>query len=357
MKPIQFAVGTYTETQPHVPHAKGEGISLIALDEDSGRLTLLSTMGGIINPTYLHWNGDKKMLFTITEEEGPGWVQGFTIDSEKSELSPEEILPGPGAGGCHLSGMGDRLFATAYGGGTMTAYRLDDGLLSETIAAFSYHGNGANRNRQEAPHLHQAVVTPDGELLYLCDLGSDKIWTHELSSGLPGVQKIALSLPSGYGPRHLILDPESPTAFILCELIPKLLTAIILPDGSMTIVDETDMTLRNLGGKDCAPAAVKIHPSGKTLAVSNRFCDTITVFAIVRWDGGAPFLKKLEEFSCGGKTPRDITFSPSGRWLLMANQDSDTITTRSFHPQDGIPLEPWGPEFSLGTPVCVVPLD
>jgi 6-phosphogluconolactonase len=106
---------------------------------------------------------------------------------------------------------------------------------------------------------------------------------------------------------------------------------------------------------------VKLHPSGRTLAVSSRFDDSISVFSISRGGAGsetgeAAVLSLADRFSCRGKTPRDITFSPDGRQLFIANQDSHNISCRNFSPSSGMPAEGWAGEVSTGSPVCIVVL-
>src|SRR5690349_2386135 len=88
------------------------------------------------------------------------------------------------------------------------------------------------------------------------------------------------------------------------------------------------------GNASCA--AIRISSDGKAVYVSNRFQDSIAVFAV---EGGT--LKLLQHQSTLGKTPRDINIDPryshllqmtyirSGTLLLVANQDSSDIT--AFH--------------------------
>ena len=234
--------------------------------------------------------------------------------------------------------------------------------MGELVASRDYRGHGPNPERQAGPHAHQITLSPWGGRLYLCDLGSDAVWMHQ-----PGdtdhpenPAQIALEVPPGYGPRHLAYDPVLPLAYILCELLPRLLVAAIDPEtGVMRILEEHD-TVAEEQMTISAPAAVKVHPSGQTLAVSNRFDDTIAVFAILRagGEGGSSVrLSLVNRFPCGGKAPRDIEFNTTGNRLLIANQDSHNISCRHFDPQSGLPVEDWASGYSTGSPVCILALD
>jgi 6-phosphogluconolactonase len=255
----------------------------------------------------------------------------------------------------------------------LTGFALENGNIGGVNYHVDYQGRGPNPERQETPHAHQVKRSPYAPFLYVCDLGTDTIWMHSLGpeSGQTGKPDTALVVPPGYGPRHLACDPILPAAYILCELVPKILVAEIDTKNSlMKVVQELDTV-----GADktdiTAPAAVKLHPSGRTLAVSNRFDDTIAVFSIHRegqentrppadesvpTNATTPSLRLIERFPCGGKTPRDIEFSPDGEILFMANQDSHSLTSRYFDAESGLPTADSGPTIQTGAPVCVVAL-
>ena len=221
-----------------------------------------------------------------------------------------------------------------------------------------YEGRGPNAGRQEASHAHQVTLSPWGPHLYVCDLGSDTLWMHpaDAADDESRPPAMALKAPPGYGPRHLAYDPVLPAAYIQCELVARILVAVINPDtGAMTLLEEHDTAAPDRMDI-AAPAAVKVHPSGRTLAVSNRFDDTIAVFSIHR-SAGAPALTLADRFPCGGQAPRDIEFNSAGTRLFIANQDSHAVTCRHFDGGSGLPADGWAAPLETGSPVCVVMLD
>lgn len=52
------------------------------------------------------------------------------------------------------------------------------------------------------PHAHW--VSEQDNILYLADLGCDRIYRYELKDGLPEKELEALVLPTGEGPRQLL---------------------------------------------------------------------------------------------------------------------------------------------------------
>jgi 6-phosphogluconolactonase len=64
-------------------------------------------------------------------------------------------------------------------------------------------------------------------------------------------------------------------------LNPVLLIAGILENGTMNILEEIE-TVSTKDWEIAAPVAIKIHPSGNSLLVSNCFVDTISLFTLDR---------------------------------------------------------------------------
>ena len=364
-----LAIGSYTKHK--TIDARGAGVSIVRRGDDHNSFAIVSEDASVQNPTYLDWDPNTRRLYSVSETSGgKGAVAAFSVGKD-GRLGFLDQREGSGRSACHLVALPnlESLFAASYSGGQLTGFALEKGNIGGVFYHCDYSGSGPNSERQNAPHAHQVTMSPFGPFLYVCDLGTDTIRMHKLDSGSTrvGEPDTALAVPPGYGPRHLTYDPLSPTAYILCELVPKLLVAAIdTTSGRMNAVQELDTVEPEKAGI-AAPAAVKLHPSGRTLAVSNRFDDTIAVFAIARrtgtdgqavaGDAAVPSLSLVQRFPCAGKTPRDICFSPDGGTLFIANQDSHTVTTRYFDTITGLPGPDWGPSIKTGAPVCVVIID
>jgi 6-phosphogluconolactonase len=347
-------------------------VSIISLsDAAAPQFDRWAEYSGLENPAYLSWDPMRNLLFAVSEAgSDPGAIHALELNAEDG-IRPRSRSQGPGYDGCHisLSPDGSRLYAASYGAGRYDEYLVaDDGTL-ELAVQFCFSGSGPNRSRQESPHAHQVLTSPWSRVRYVCDLGSDWVWMLDsrpdpgkpLDGGSLNVRE-ALAAPAGYGPRHLTFDPEMRAAYILCELEPRILFVTIdAGDGTMTIAGEYDSSSpASESGNETAPApaAIKLHPSGRTLAVSARFTDSIAVFAIERNPAArTAVLHSVGEFPCGGKTPRDIEFSPDGTLLLIGNQDSDTVTSLHFHPGTGLTEGSAGPSLAVGAPACIVSLE
>ncbi len=60
----------------------------------------------------------------------------------------------------------------------------------------------------------------------------------------------------------------------------------------------------------------------------------IAVFAIDLADG---MLRRIDQLSSGGKTPRNLVIDPTGGLLVVANRDSDNLAVFHIDPRTGYP--------------------
>lgn len=340
---LRLYVGSVNAPNPWF-RAMGEGVTVCELDETTGSITRVASHPEAENAMWMVKT--RARLLVATECANDGGEVG-TFDFALTRVGPRQKTPGSAI--CHLALSPDAgiLYAVSYLGG-VTVHAIDGGgVVSAAHQTIAYEGASVNADRQERSHPHQAVVSPDGGFLFVCDLGCDKVWIHRIEGSRLGPAH-AITTPSGCGPRHLVFHPQLPRFYLLGELD----AAVHVYEGR-----NTDWTL--LASHSALPIAftgtpagggIRIHPCGKSLAVSERGSNTIAVFRID--DQGELTLAK--SFSTLGKCPRDFDFTPSGRNLVVLNQDSDTVFAFAFDPADGLPTGQAGTSFSIGCPVCVI---
>ncbi len=344
---IPFFVGSYTMPAGHVKYGHGEGISSCRLNLETGEITREHVLGGIDNPSYLARDPRSPFLYVASESfEGLSRVHSFQIGTD-NHLTAVSEQPTHGGANCHVHCFGDQLFSASYVNGNMAVYSIDNGRLSFDQLA-KYQGNGPNTNRQESAHAHQAMTTPDGRWLYVCDLGSDKIWRHSLNR-FKGEPDGFTRVPGGSGPRHLAFHPTMPFAYVVSELSTHLLVCDYDAEtGGLTIVEELTTLPQDYNGTPAA-AAVRVHPAGRAIYFSNRQHNSVTTFSI----DGTGSLKLVNCQLSGGEEPRDINVDPSGQFLLIANQDGDNIAVRRLDPKTGLPGSELIHKFVCKTPVNI----
>ena len=71
---------------------------------------------------------------------------------------------------------GKWVFAGNYTSGSLSVLPVNkDGSLGAATAVIEHAGSGKNPERQEKPHVHCTIISPDNKWLYVPDLGIDKV--------------------------------------------------------------------------------------------------------------------------------------------------------------------------------------
>ena len=158
------------------------------------------------------------------------------------------------------------------------------------------------------------------------------------------------------GPRHLAFHPTMSRCYVLTELSPAVEVFSYENAAASFSRLQTIPTIQDsITVGRINPAAIKIHPNGQFLYVSNRGVEGAAAQSIVQYkidetEGTLTFVGKQ---STKGLVPRDFTFDPSGQFMLVANQNSDNIVTFRINATTG-QLEETGQSFEVATPVCLV---
>lgn len=309
-----------------------------------GKLRLAETFNAV-NASWLCLSPDETKLYAVGETkrfrgETGGSVQSYAV-SPQGGLTETAIAPTHGEEPCHLTLVGNILIASNYGSGSISRFMLnEDGALGEALPLIQLEGRGPDRERQEGPHAHQTCLTPGGWLA-ATDLGTDSVLFYpapEITAAQPTAQRV--KTPAGFGPRHCAFPRGKNVWYAVCELRSELL----IYRGSAS--DAMLIGRVPVGGTSNYPAALRLSPDERMLAVTGRGENIISLFAI----GENGMLSLLNEASSRGDWPRDVQFSPDGRWLVCANQRSNTLT--AFEIINGR-LE-YRSELRVSAPSCVV---
>lgn len=333
-------------------------IHVFDLDVERVTPTLVhrSATDAVAQPTYLAMNPSAPVLYAVNEIDD-GEIVSFHIDVADGRLTEWQRVPSAGDGPCHVATDGDHLHVANYRSGSACGYEIEsDGRIGELVWSAHHSGSGPHP-RQDAPHAHCAVVDPRRPSVHVVDLGTDRVvrYDREPATGRFAVEG-ELHLPPGSGPRHLTFDPTGRLAYVVCELDNTVVSVAVGADGGL-VPHETWSTLADATmGADGAPvdslaAAIRVHPAGDRLYVSNRGHDDVAVFAIHDHR-----LIPLGNVTAGGEGPRDIVIEPSGSVLLIANQRSGHITACALGDRRDLP-RPMGVLAELPEPTCVLAVE
>ena len=347
-KDFYLLVGTYTNTQ------KTNGIHVYTFNSETGAFQEKSKFVDIANPSYLAVSKDRKNVYSVSEA-GPGkGVNAFSFDPATGKLTFLNSGSAGGNGPCYVS-VDDKkqmVFAGNYGGGSLSATRLNsDGSLSGDVQVIQHEGSSVNKSRQDKPHVHAVVLSPDNRYLFVPDLGTDKVNIYSIDSKkskplTPSGQPFATVNPGG-GPRHLTFHPNGKFAYVILE-IEGAIAAFDHKDGKLNHLQTITMLAPDFDGKVGA-ADIHISPDGKFLYGSNRGeANDIVIYSIDK-KGKLNYAGRQTE---GIDTPRNFAIDPSGNFLLVGNQNGNDIAIFRRDKKTGL-LAPTASSIEVDKPVCL----
>jgi 6-phosphogluconolactonase len=356
-------VGTYTEPilfgTGKVLQGKGEGIYVYRLDESSGALEPMAKTTGIANPSYLAFDASQRFLYAVNElktyeGKATGTVSAFAVDPRTGALDFLNRQVTHGTDPCHVAIDANRkhVFVANFMSGSVCALPVrEDGSLGEACDVVQHEGSSVDPRRQGGPHAHSVTLDASDRLVFVPDLGLDKLMLYRFD---PTAGKLSanavpwIELQRGAGPRHLALHPNGRFAYLVNEL-DSTVVALSYDSGRGIFAQlQTVRTLPDSFGGENTCADIHVHHSGRFLYTSNRGHDSI---AIHRIDPHLGTLSDAQHEATGGRTPRSFAIDPAGRFLVVANQDSDTLVTFSIDAQSR-KLRPVHAA-NAPTPVCV----
>jgi 6-phosphogluconolactonase len=345
---FDLLIGTYTK-------GKSKGIYVYRFYAESGHVAYLNEIDDVSNPSYLCVSDDDKYVFAVDEDGKDGGVSAFTFDPHLGKLTFINKQASGGADPCYVGVDKDmkNVFVANYSSGSLAVLPVGkDGSLSPVSQLIQDQGHGVNKDRQEGPHVHMAMFSPDEKYLFYNDLGTDKINIMRYHPSHPEPLTPAtppfVSVPDGDGPRHIVFSNDKKHAYLVTEMGSNV-HAFDYDNGKLKEIQSITLLRDGFKGQT-AGAAIKISPDGRFLYASNRLeTNEISVYAI---DPDSGKLILVQRVSSLGKNPRDFAIDPNGNFLLVANQSSDNIFVYHIDKSSG-KINPAMITIEIGSPVCL----
>ncbi|KAL9107489.1 MAG: hypothetical protein Q9227_007590 [Pyrenula ochraceoflavens] len=234
-------------------------------------------------------------------------------------------------------------------------------------------------NRQDAPHLHEAILDPTQQYLLIPDLGADLVRILAIDSQTNTLTELSpLHTASGSGPRHgaFSLDPISGSyIFYLDAEISSTVTAYRVSYSNGTA---GGLTFNEIGvysslapGQAIPPtttgestgvaAEIAVGPDGSTLLVSNRRdlsfnntsppSDSLALFDINAADGTLTFQSL---YPAGGSYARQFAINRAGDLVAVGLQQSGILAVFERDCATGVIGREVGRVEGLGQVTCAV---
>ncbi|MFV0337697.1 MAG: lactonase family protein [Chthoniobacterales bacterium] len=342
-----FYLGTLTK------EGGSQGIYKSSLHPETGKLDTPRLVAEAKNPSFLTLSPNGKYAYAalLTEKE----ISAYSVEADGS-LTLLNTRPSGGATPCHITtdSQGRYVFVANYSDGTAACFSVQqDGSLGEETSSVAFDGSGPNVGRQKGSHAHGIYPDSKDRFVYVCDLGSDQVWSLAFDSSngsLMPTTPASGHVPPGGGPRHLAFHPNGKFAYTNNEMGLSVTvfsidpqTGTLMPLQTLSTLSDTNTLTDNV-----TTSALFIHPTGRWLYVSSRVSDQISVFSIAE-DGQ---ISLLENVPAEVKIPRGMGLDPTGNYLIVAGEKDDALCVFRIDSATG-KLTFTGEKITAPAPVCV----
>ncbi len=320
---------------------KGEekGLYVFKFNPENGSLKLKSQEDVGPSPSFFCFGKDSSLFYTINEvmEFKGSFGGGLTtlrINAETGQVLEKlnEMLI-PYAGPCYISLSSDdkHLLIANYPNGSVVVVQLGtDGIPKAITDTILYVKEEPDRS-----HAHMIKPDPAGKLIYVADLGLDRIVSYTLDTlngKLIGREEGITDLPQGSGPRHFVFNRDGSVLYVINELSSTITVFSVDRDSGLLSPVQTVKTISEDFIENNYCAEIALGKDERFLYGSNRGENTIVVFRIL--NNGE--LELAGRVPCGGDWPRHFIIHPGGKYLLVGNQKSGNISVFKINHDTGL---------------------
>ena len=321
-------IGTYTDSG-------SRGIYRTTFSDEG--FTAPELVVEVDNPSFLALTADRSRLYAVSEggTDDTSALSAYRYDAEADTFTLINRQPTRGASPCYVRLYGGSAFTANYTGGSFSMFPIaEDGSLGEP-AEQEFEPREGSRS-----HVHGLFEAPDGESMYVTDLGRNEIFQIDAQ----GRELSRTQLRMGVGPRHMAFSKDGKVAYALNEYEGTVYAFDIEQQGLSL---KQEIASDSVGGRGSAD--IHLSADGRFLYASNRLKeDGISVFSV----GEDGRLTKVG-YTLTGVHPRNFTLTADNRFLLVAVRDSNRVEVYARDAKTGL-LSPTAMSLDLSHPVCLV---
>jgi 6-phosphogluconolactonase len=247
------------------------------------------------------------------------------ITTVSADLEVLDTIPSDGADPCHLAITSDARFLSCsnYSSGNLSVFALaEDGRITGQTDLVQHEGTGPHAERQEAAHVHMAVIRD--QIVSVVDLGTDEIRSYTLTDGGKLEPLSVSAMPPGTGPRQLVRRPGSDLAYVVGEVAGTLIVVRESPVGTfipLRVVPATKTPY--VEGPKGPNWVAHLELLGDRLYLSNRNPDCVTEFDVSTEEPTA-----LADHPSGA-FPRHFTIADDTIYVAAQREDAIVAFPRS----------------------------
>lgn len=299
----------------------GKGIYRGELDTDTESIERPEVYIEVPQATYLALS-KQNILYTVCKSEDgeKGGIAAYDLNGDTPKFLNAVTAVGAPPAYVAVDEQRQLVYAANYHKGEVLVYRIaTDGSIS--LASTDTHVGNGPRPEQDSAHVHYTDLTPDQRLV-VCDLGTDEVVTYDVSAEGNLTKVATYRTEPGFGPRHLVFNPNGKIAYLLGELSSDVQILNYQQDGSFNLITSYSLIPENYTEHN-GSAAIRISSDGQFLYASNRGHNSIVVFAIT---ASGRDLQLIQRISTEGDFPRDFALDPTEKFVVCSNQNTNNST-------------------------------
>lgn len=290
------------------------------------------------NSSYLCRN--KNIIYsTIEYSNNLNYSNGclITRNCNLFPINKNDIL---GKSPCHITLDKSRnlLYISNYEDGSIDIFSLNfAGIVNELIYHKSYRNNS---------HIHYTALSDDNRFLFVVDLGNNSLSSYEISyknSYFELKEFYSYKFHDSCAPRHLAINKNN--IYVITETSCELYHLVFFEETGFSLINNVCIFPPYVEkNKDTTGCAIKLSNDNKFIYVTIRGHNSISVFDTS--------LTLIQNISCYGETPRDISFDNSQHILFCANQNSSDISIFERNIKTGHLL--FKSKYPIDNPACII---
>lgn len=306
-----------------------EGIYVYKLDTVKGKLSKITSVKGILNPSFLTLSPNGRNLFVCTESKtkNAGSVSSFAFDPKDGKLTFINSQKSGGENPVYVTvhKNGKWLVNANYTEGSFSVYPLsEDGTIHPYVQNFQFSEGSINKDRQDRSHVHASVFSPNYDQVFFTDLGADKIRAYQFESDknepLQPAKQPYIKTTLGSGPRHFTFHPNGKFAYSIEEM-GGFINAYRYEHSTLESIQRVS-THTDEYKEDFESSDIHISPDGRFLYASNRGEENNIAIFSIQEDGT---LKNVGYQPTFGKQLRVFDIDEFGKFLIVTNAATGSV--------------------------------
>lgn len=343
----------YPDYVGYVGTTSTRGICRIGVDASSCEIRVLETRP-MYNSGYLTLSGDRKNLYVLSEGMtfqgmAAGGITAFAVGDGKFEEQNHAVTGGQRPCYVCCDDKSGEIYISNFFNGTMDIFeRREDGSLGKRRACIAHP-----KTEPVGPFLHCVEKSPGGRYLAALELIGGSVFLYDCGKQYETIWQEVMEPHSG--PRHLTFSEDGKFLYVNRQGDEKVSVYAFEPEAEkkLSLIQTISVRTPDMKGRT-EPAAIRLCPGGRLLAVSNRGIgsrgreDSITLFDVNPESG---YLTGKRVVKTTGEMPRDCNFTPDGKFLVTGYQFQNYLDLYRVTDEGLVYLSSSG---RIQSPVCIV---